>query len=169
MEYNWGVSTEGRQLTVEPPVVFTWSSVIFHLLEANSQPAKMGWPWIPLSLLNSFFLNRHFVVEQMNPRCKKNSSHSQWMKSWLIKGKTLFLSGSESQDSISWSWKGTGNFNKIRKENFLGHRESPNKRISFKCPVGFQVLLWELAPLVAFPAFQVSYLDLVLAPINLLI
>lgn len=91
----------------------------------------MGWPWISLSLLNSFFLNPHFVVEQMNPRCKKNSSHSQWMKSWLIKGKTLFLSGSESQDNISWSWEGTGNFNKSHKENFLGRQESPNKRISF--------------------------------------
>lgn len=83
----------------------------------------MGWPSISLSLLNSFFLNRHFVVEQMNPRCEKNSSHSQWMKSRLIKGKILFLPGSEYQDSISWSWEGIGNLNKSHKDNFLVTRK----------------------------------------------
>lgn len=113
----------------------------FHLIFDNflslnpiSSQLRMGWPRISLSLLHSFFLNRHFVVEQMNPRCEKNSSHSQRMKSWLMKGKILFLPGSECQDSISWSWEGIGSFNKSQKENFLGHQESHHKRVPFKIP-----------------------------------
>ena len=61
--------------------------ILSYFLSLNpiSSQLRMGWPWISLSLLNSFFLNWHFVVEQMNPSCEKNSSHAQRMKSWLIK------------------------------------------------------------------------------------
>ena len=91
MEYNWGVSTEGRQLTVEPPVVFTWSSVIFHLLEANSQPAKMGWPWIPLSLLNSFFTDILWLNRWIPDVKRIVHIHSEWSPGSLKERHYSFL------------------------------------------------------------------------------
>lgn len=77
--------------------------ILSYFLSLNPIPSqlRMCWSWISLSLLNSFFLNQHFVVEQMNPRCEKNSSHSQRVKSWLIKRKIMFLPGSKCQNSIS--------------------------------------------------------------------
>lgn len=52
--------------------------ILSYFLSLNPIPSqlRMRRSWISLSLLNSFFLNQQFVVEQMNPRCEKNSSHS---------------------------------------------------------------------------------------------